>query len=229
MHGDIAVKNFSMKRKATMTNRRLTIFASTLVLMTGCSADTTVNPEILDLVGTWNVLSEVYTRTSDGFIQDNLDDPLEASESYIVFYDDNDVLFVTNYVDTLDATTGDDLGVESFFDAFAWCVQLADDDHRDHFHARDDCLSADDPADLIIDEGGSDELFLTFSRNGDNMTISSNLTSAPPVVAGDPRIPIMYDFGAGDEAAMLVITMERIILDIERPPLTCPGSCPLGT
>ena len=212
-----------------MTNRRLTIFALTLALMTGCSADTTVNPEILEFVGTWNVLSEVYTRTSDGAMQDNLDAPLEASVSYIVFYDDTDVLFVTHYVDTLDATTMEPLGVASFFNAEEWCVQLADDDHDDHFHARDDCLSAAGPADLIIDEGGSDELFLTFARNGDNMTISSNLTSAPPVVPGDPRIPIAYDFGAGDEDATLLITLERIILEIERPDLTCPGSCDLGT
>ena len=202
-----------------MTNRRLTIFALTLVLMTGCSAASTVNPEILDLVGTWNVLSEVYTRTSDQVTQDNLVAPLEASVSYIVFYDDNDVLFVTHYVDTLDATTQEPLGVESFFDAEFWCVQLTDDDHDDHNHAELDCQGATAANEMVIDEGGSDELFLTFSRNGDNMTISSN----------DPSVTYEFDPLVGDEAATFVITMERIILVIERPDLTCSGSCELGT
>jgi len=201
-----------------MTNRRLTIFALTLALMTGCSAETTVNPEILDLVGTWNVLSEVYTRTSDGATQDNLVAPLEASVSYIVFYDDNEVLFVTHYVDTLDATTGGPLGVESFFDAEAWCVQLADDAHDDHSHAEADCQGATAANEIIYDEGGPNEVFLTFSRNGDNMTLTSN----------DLSVTYEFDPLLGDEAATFVITMERIILEIERGPLTCAGKCDLG-
>ncbi len=195
-----------------MRNRRLTISALALTLMAaGCSADSTVNPEILDLVGTWNVLSEVYTSVATGATQDNLVAPEPASVSYVVFYDDNDVVFLTHYVDT---------SVESLFEIIpaqletgAWCVALAEDEHEDHDHSLD-CAAAD-ADDLIFDEGGPNELFATFSRNGDNMTISSDAAN------------IMYDFGLGAVPATLVLTMERIILEIERPDLTCTGRCRL--
>jgi len=225
MHGDVAVRNFSTKRKATMANRRLTIFATALILVTGCSAESTVSPEIQDFVGSWSVLTEVWTSVADPTTsQDNLLLPQEASESYMVFYDDHDVLLVTHYVDTTATVGGAPLGVESFFDVLEWCVDVAPHKKHDdigHNHERE-CEAAG-PTDLIIDEFAQPtstnlgEIVLQFTRSGENMTLTG-LAQANLEYEFDPLV--------GDEPATLVITLESVILDIERPDVVrCVTAC----
>ncbi len=200
-----------------MANRRLTIFATALILVTGCTADSTVSPEIQDFVGTWNVLTEVYTSVATGASQDNLLLPQVASVSYIVFYDDQDVLFATHYVDTVATVGGAALGVESDFSVEDWCVSVEDDDHTDIGHAHStECLAAG-AADMIIAEGGSDEIILQFIRGGDDMTLTG---------AAQTNLEYEFDPLVGDEPATLVVTLARIILYIERPEFVrCVSAC----
>ena len=200
-----------------MANRRLTIFATALILTTGCSAESTVSPEVQDFVGSWLVLTEVWTSEGTGASQDNLLLPQVASASYIVFYDDQDVLFATHFVDTVATVGGAPLGVESDFSVEDWCVSVEDDDHTEIGHAHStECLAAG-AADMIIDEGGSDEIILQFVRNGDNLTFTG---------AAQANLEYEFDVLVGDEPATVVITLESIILDIERPDVVrCVTAC----
>ena len=192
-----------------MANRRLTIFGTALILTTGCTAESTVSPETQEYVGTWNVISEVYTSVATSTLsQNNLLDPDSATVSYMVFYDDNDLLFLTHYADTLPTAGGTPLGVDSDAFVFSWCVIIAPHTgHKSIGHDHSTECGAASATQMIIDEFGTDEVILDFVRNGDNM-----------VLRGAAQANLTYDFGSGTaEPATVEIVMERIILVVERP------------
>jgi hypothetical protein len=125
-------------------------------------------------------------------------------------------LFVTHYVDTVTTGGGPLLPVESDFSVEDWCVDVPDEHHRDIGHAHLlDCQAAG-PADMILDEDGPDEVILQFTRSGDDMTIT-----------GLAQANLEYDFGSGTaEPATLFVTLESVILDIERPDVVrCVSAC----
>ena len=155
---------------------------------------------MIALIGTWLVQTWSVTRESDRLVVDVFNPPsgrvLTDAGRYL--YDDGTLLSINNFPDTV--RTGTEPPDEIFLDASeylvnTWCVALAADVSFCEGAAADE---------LIIDPGDTDELTWTFVRNGDDMTING----------ADE-----YDFGAGDEDATFVMTLDRVIPEVERPPI----------
>ena len=196
-----------MKRKATMRNRRLTISALALVSIAGCGVEGSLAPEMIDLRGTWSVLTWVVTDSTTGATSVDLfsqrtatngEVDLTRPQTTFYVYDDGTLLEALFYRDTLDTATGlISLPVDPDYNVEDFCIDSAS--------LEEFCQNAG-PGDLIFDEGTGDEFTITFSRSGDNLTLSGNLDGG-------------FDFGAGTEAATFVTTLERIIFVDDRPPL----------
>ena len=80
-----------------------------------------------------------------------------------------------------------------------WCVLTANTEDVV-------CEDVDDDV-IIIDEGDADEQTWQFTRNGESMTINATAGA-------------LYDFGAGNEAATWTMTLNRVIIEYNRPNIT---------
>ena len=184
-----------------MRNTRLTIFPLAMILMTACGDTAATEPEMLDMTGSWLVQTWIVTQVAAPMTVVDVFNPPSGrvlTDAGRYLYDDGTLLSINNFPDTV--RTGTEPPDEIFLDASeylvnTWCVALAADVSFCEGAAVDE---------LIVDPGGTDELTWTFVRNGDHMTING----------ADE-----YDFGAGDEDATFVMTLDRIIVEVNRPPL----------
>lgn len=209
-----------MKRKATMRNRRLTIFPLAIILMSGCGDESSTAPEMLELIGTWQIATWSVTQVAapmlvvNPFVTAPLGGTDPITDGTLFLYDDGTLLSIFNFPDTA-ATNQSVLPDSTFLDASdypvnTWCV-FASGEIFDSF-----CLKKDGEVaaagELVIDHGDTDEQIFTFVRNGDNMT----LTGGPGV---------LYDFGGADpEPATVMMTLNRVIIDYDRPNITDAGN-----
>jgi hypothetical protein len=214
---DIAVRNFSMKRKATMRNRRLKIFPLAIILMTACGDSTAIEPEMIDMTGTWLVQTWTVTRVSDGLQVDMLADTSAGgggvTDSGRYFYDDGTLLGIVNFPDTA-ATNQSVLPDSTFLDASeyplqTWCVSAVDDIEF--------CTDATSTNEIIVDAADADSPVWVFVRSGDDLTLNADTTTA-----GGPAY--LYDFAGAPvdslEAATFVQTLDRVLVDYGRCDLT---------
>ena len=204
-----------------MRNRRLTIFPLAIILMSGCGDEASTAPEMLELIGTWQIASWTITQVAapnlvvNPFVTapEGGTDPI--TDGTLFLYDDGTLLSIFNFPDTLTSNSALPGGDQIFLDASeypinTWCV-FATGEIFDSF-----CLKKDGEVaaagELVIDHGDTDEQILTFVRNGDNMT----LTGGPGV---------LYDFGGADpEPATVMMTLNRVIIDYDRPNITDAGN-----
>ena len=203
-----------------MRNRRLTIFPLAIILMSGCGDEASTAPEMLELIGTWQIASWTITQVAapnlvvNPFVTapEGGTDPI--TDGTLFLYDDGTLLSIFNFPDTLTSNSALPGGDQIFLDASeypinTWCV-FATGEIFDSF-----CLKKDGEVaaagELVIDHGDTDEQILTFVRNGDNMT----LTGGPGV---------LYDFGGADpEPATVMMTLNRVIIEYDRPNITDPA------
>jgi len=207
-NSDIAVRNFSMKRKATMRNRRLTIFPLAIILMTGCGDERAVEPEMIDMTGTWLVQTWSITQVAspqtsvNPFTTAPVGRPDAATDSGLYFYDDGTLLTIINYPDTVKTNTPpppDEIMLDaSAYPVNTWCVSAA---------ANEFFCELALAGEILIDEGDTSEETWTFVRNGDDMTLTA--------IAG-----FTYDFGSGAEPATFIQTLDRVLVDYDRPNIT---------
>ena len=198
-----------MKRKATMRNRRLTIFPLATILIAGCGDDSiAVQPEMLAMTGTWLVQTWTITQVGGGM---TVVDPFTTApvgradpvtDSGLYFYDDGTLLSIINFPDTLTtnqpAPPADPITMDSSeYPVDTWCVSTDADELF--------CQLAL-AGEMLIDEGQSSEETWTFVRNGDNLTLNG--------VTG-----VTYDFGTGSEPATFTMTLDRVLIDYNRPPV----------
>jgi hypothetical protein len=235
MQGDIAVRNFTTKRKATMRNRRLIISALALLVITGCSGeDRGLNPEILGMIGSWDATTLGFTQVAapntvvDAFSAGA--GAAQVRDQKLYFYDDGKILIITTFIDAL--AIDPDYEVIDPFEVFMMGENVSTLSYR--MRTANDGVALDfeiyaaliadieaacgntagtgsgggptAPCNVIVFEIGhaSDQEVLTFTRNGDNMTINGVVT---------------YDFGAGDEPATMNLVIERFIPDTPVQPL----------
>ena len=215
-----------------MRNRRLTISALALVLMAACGEDRGLNPNLVELVGTWNATAFDFTAVVGGATEDLFAmavDPLTDLE--INFYDDGTLLTITTTtaalvnlvnpayeIQTFDVfVSGDVLGSpnpDADEDNFvgAELVLLASNINAACGIGTDPVFGAIITADItascrviVIDlADAAEQIVFTFTRDGDNMTITG-LDE--------------YDFGTGDEPATFVSVLLRTVPDRDRGPL----------
>ncbi len=201
-----------------MRNRRLTIFPLAIILMSGCGDESSTAPEMLELIGTWQIASWTITQVAapmtvvDPFVTapEGGTDPI--TDATLFLYDDGTLLSIFNFPDTA-AANQSVLPDSTFLDASeypinTWCVFAAGEIY-DSF-----CLKADGEVagatEFVIDHGDTDEQILTFVRNGDNMTLSGS-------------DGVLYDFGGADpEPATVMMTLNRVIIEYDRPNITDP-------
>ena len=209
-----------MKRKATMRNRRLTIFPLAIILMSGCGDESSTAPEMTELIGTWQITSWTITQVAAPMTVVNPfatapeggTDPITDATLYL--YNDGTLLSIFNFPDTLTSNSALPGGDQIFLDASdypvnTWCV-FAFGEVFDSF-----CLKRDGEVpgatEFVIDAGDNSQQILTFVRNGDDMTLSGS-------------DGVLYDFGlgAGAEPATVMMTLVRVIRDYDRPNITDP-------
>ncbi len=185
-----------------MRNRRLTIPALALIAMAGCGVEGTLAPEMVELAGTWPVLTFVVTDSTTGAISVDLFDQRATiagavdltAETTFYFYDNGDLLQALFYADTLDtATSLISLEVETDYELAIYCIDSVSNELF--------CPTAG-VGDLVFEEGTADEFGITFTLTGDDLELRGNLEDG-------------FDFdGPGPglvEPATFVITLERII------------------
>jgi hypothetical protein len=204
-----------MKRKATMRNRRLTIFPLAMILMSGCDESSTA-PEMLELIGTWQVASWTITQVAapmtvvNPFVTAPVGGAAPIIDAALYLYDDGTLLSIFNFPDTLTSNSALPGGGQIFLDASeypinSWCVFAAGEVY-DSF-----CLKRDGEVpgatEFVIDAGDNSQQILTFVRNGDDMTLSGS-------------DGVVYDFGGGAEPATVMMTLDRVIIDYDRPNIT---------
>ncbi len=208
-----------MKRKATMRNRRLTIFPLAIILMSGCGDESSTAPEMLELTGTWQIASWTITQVAapmtvvNPFVTppEGGTDPI--TDATLFLYDDGTLLSILNFPDTA-ATNQSVLPDSTFRDASdypvnTWCVFAAGEVFDSFCLKKDGEVAA--AGELVIDNGDTDEQILTFVRNGDNMTLS-----------GSDGVEYDFGFAAGEEPATVMMTLNRVIIDYDRPNILDP-------
>ncbi len=207
-----------MKRKATMRNRRLTIFPLAIILMSGCGDESSTAPEMLELIGTWQVTSWTITQVAapmtvvNPFVTapEGGTDPI--TDGTLFLYDDGTLLSIFNFPDTLTSNSALPGGDQIFLDASeypinSWCVFAAGEVYDTFCLKRDGKLPGTD--EFVIDAGDTDQQIWTFSRTGDDMTLSGS-------------DGVEYDFGSGAEPATFMMTLDRVIIEYNRPNITDP-------
>ena len=202
-----------------MRNRRLTIFPLAMILMTACGDSTSINPEMLDLRGTWSVQTWTVTSVAAGTVVNMLagtaGDPVEQDgvvDAWRFLYDDGTMLSVFNYPDTL-ATNQPELTSlpriwkdASLYPLETYCVSAASDVLF--------CEEATGDNVMIIDEADAVQGVWNFVRSGDDLTITADTMT-------DGSAIMTFDFGSGTaEAAKWVQTLDRVIVDYNRCSLT---------
>ena len=90
-----------------------------------------------------------------------------------------------------------------------WCVFATGEVFEAFCLKRDGEVPAAD--EFVVDAGDNSQEIWTFSRNGDDMTLSASDTSG-----------VVYDFGAGAEPATAMMTLDRVLIDYERPNIRDP-------
>ena len=186
-----------------MRNRRLTIPALAIIAMAGCGVEGTLAPEMVELAGTWPVLTFVVTDSTTGAISVDLFDQRATIagavdltlETTFYFYDNGDLFQALFYVDTLDTATGlISLEVEADYELDIFCIDSAGNELF--------CPGAAGEGDLVFNEGTADEFGITFALIGETLRLSGNFEDG-------------FDFdGPGPglvEPATFEITLERII------------------
>ena len=203
-----------------MRNRRLTIFPLAMILMTACGATTAINPEMLDLRGTWSVQTWTVTQVASpntvvNMLAGTAGDPVEQDgvvDAWRFLYDDGTMLSVINYPDTL-ATNQPELTTlpriwkdASLYPLETYCVDAAADVEF--------CKEATGTGMMIINEANAVQGVWSFVRSGDDLTLTADTMT-------DGTAIMTFDFGSGTaEAAKWVQTLDRVIVDYNRCPLT---------
>ncbi len=188
---------------------------TTITVTSGSASETAsvtvtapANAEMIAITGTWLVQTWTITQVAapmtvvSPFVTAPVGRPDPIDDATLFLYDDGTLLSIFNYPDTL-RTNSPPPPDEIFLDASeypvnTWCVALAADVSFCEGAAADE---------LIIDPGDTDEQIWTFARTGDDMTLTGG--------AG-----VVYDFGAGDEPATFMMTLDRVLIDYNRPQLS---------
>ena len=203
-----------------MRNRRLTIFPLAMILMPACGDTTAINPEMLDLRGTWSVQTWTVTQVASpntvvNMLAGTAGDPVEQDgvvDAWRFLYDDGTMLSVINYPDTL-ATNQPELTTlpriwkdASLYPLETYCVDAAADVEF--------CKEATGTGMMIINEANAVQGVWSFVRSGDDLTLTADTMT-------DGTAIMTFDFGSGTaEAAKWVQTLDRVIVDYNRCPLT---------
>ncbi len=219
-----------------MRNRRLTIFPLAMILMTACGDSTAINPEMLDLRGTWSVQTWTVTQVASpntvvNMLAGTAGDPVEQDgvvDAWRFLYDDGTMLSVINYPDTL-ATNQPIAGYGSIsLDASLYQPELA---HLpkiwkdaslypletycvDAAAEIEYCKAATSSDVMIINEAAAVNGVWSFVHSGDDLTLTADTMT-------DGTAIMTFDFGSGTaEAAKWVQTLDRVIVDYNRCSLT---------
>ena len=203
-----------------MRNRRLTIFPLAMILMTACGDSTAINPEMLSLRGTWSVQTWTVTQVASpntvvNMLAGTAGDPVEQDgvvDAWRFLYDDGTMLSIINYPDTL-ATNQPELAHlpkiwkdASLYPLETYCVDAAAEIEY--------CKAATSGDVMIINEANSTNGVWSFVRSGDDLTLTADTMT-------DGTAIMTFDFGSGTaEAAKWVQTLDRVIVDYNRCPLT---------
>ena len=202
-----------------MRNRRLTIFPLAMILMSGCDESSTA-PEMLELIGTWQIASWSITQVAaPGAVVNPFVTAPEGGADFITdaalyLYDDGTLLSIFNFPDTLTSNSALPGGDQIFLDASeypinSWCVFAAGAVYDTFCLKRDGELPGTD--EFVIDAGDTDQQILTFVRNGDTMTLS-----------GSDGVEYDFGFAAEEEPATVMMTLNRVIIEYDRPNITDP-------
>jgi len=202
-----------------MRNRRLTIFPLAMILMTGCGDSTSINPEMLSFMGTWSVQTWTVTQVASpntvvNMLAGTAGDPVEQDgvvDAWRFLYDDGTMLSVINYPDTM-ATNQPLPGYgsisldASLYPLETYCVDaLADVEF---------CKPATSGDVMIINVADAVAGVWKFAHSGDDLTLTADTMT-------DGSAIMTFDFGSGTkEAAKWVQTLDRVIVDYNRCPLT---------
>ena len=212
-----------------MTNRRLTISALALILMTGCGEERGLNPELLNLVGTWEAATFVVTQVAAPMTVVDVLSPAPAggdvTAADFFFYDDGTFLQILSFPDTADAVSGAALSVREYevtdFEVFGTGDLLSTQIFR--LRGDGDALDFTAEADLIANvEAACGSTVGTNATGGPTspcLVIVFELGETDEEVltftrSGDDMTftgTVEFDFGAGDEDATLSLNMDRII------------------
>ena len=94
-----------------MRNRRLTIFPLAIILMTGCGDEASTAPEMLELIGTWQVASWSITQVAapgtevNPFVTAPVGGTAAITAATLFLYDDGTLLSIFNFPDTIKTNT----------------------------------------------------------------------------------------------------------------------------
>ena len=202
-----------------MRNRRLTIFPLAMILMTACGDTTSINPEMLSLRGTWSVQTWTVTQVASpntvvNMLAGTAGDPVEQDgvvDAWRFLYDDGTMLSVFNYPDTM-ATNQPLPGYgsialdASLYPLETYCVDAVADVEF--------CQPATSGDVMIINVADAVAGVWKFVHSGDDLTLTADTMT-------DGSAIMTFDFGSGTaEAAKWVQTLDRVIVDYNRCPLT---------
>ena len=202
-----------------MRNRRLTIFPLAMILMTACGDSTAINPEMLSLRGTWSVQTWTVTQVASpntvvNMLAGTAGDPVEqdgVTDAWRFLYDDGTMLSVINYPDTM-ATNQPIAGFgsisldASLYPLETYCVDAVADVEF--------CKPATSGDVMIINVADAVAGVWKYVRSGDDLTLTADTMT-------DGSAIMTFDFGSGTaEAAKWVQTLDRVIVDYNRCPLT---------
>ena len=203
-----------------MRNRRLTIFPLAMILMTACGDSTAINPEMLDLRGTWQIktwtVTEVSSGTTVNMLAGTAGDPVEQDgvvDATRFLYDDGTMLSVINYPDTLAtnqpaASSGYPAIWKdaSLYPLETYCVSAVADVEF--------CKEATSDDIMIINIADAVAGVWSFVHSGDNLTLAADTMT-------DGSAILSFDFGSGTATdAKWTQTLERVIVEYNRCPLT---------
>ena len=203
-----------------MRNRRLTISALAVVLLTGCGADSGLDPELLELVGSWEVASWTFTQVAaPNAVEDAFGTAGGVRDAQFYFYDHGEILttiFFTDPLvdpaygtiafeviaagDTIDFDTSmGGLGgneVDVITDVNAFCGTdgevIVDPDPLIDGDVIAPCTL------LLVGRSTSGQVAWGFDLSGDDLTIDG---------------PALYIFAGAVEDATFELVMDRFILD----------------
>ena len=206
-----------------MRNRRLTIFPLAMILMTACGDSTAINPEMLSLRGTWSVQTWTVTQVASpntvvNMLAGTAGDPVEqdgVTSAWRFLYDDGTMLSVFNYPDTLATNQPAPDGIPllpriwkdaSMYPLETYCV--------DAVAEVEFCQPATSGDVMIINVADAVAGVWKFVHSGDDLTLTADTMT-------DGSAIMTFDFGSGTaEAAKWVQTLDRVIVDYNRCPLT---------
>ena len=203
-----------------MRNRRLTIFPLAMILMTACGDSTAINPEMLDLRGTWSVQTWTVTQVASpntvvNMLAGTAGDPVEQDgvvDAWRFLYDDGTMLSVFNYPDTLATNQPNRTDLPriwkdaSLYPLETYCVDAAAEIEY--------CQAATSGDVMIINEAAAVNGVWAFVHSGDDLTLTADTMT-------DGSAIMTFDFGSGTaEAAKWEQTLDRVIVDYNRCPLT---------